>query len=224
MTRESESARRPVPVIFLWLTAGVVAAAAELAITSPRKGEAYSVGDTIEIEWEVNGNTDTRYAGGVIIEISYDRGKRFFCVTCEHSIMPRHEEWGHYEWVVPDSIKDAATEDWWDCDPCTLIPVEPTDSAIILISNYFDPSDYICSPYLSIVSENHANLSPVVHRRDCSVAPSGKGSFPALSWPGYTGSETGTRAYRLDGKVTRHTRRNSSGFVVGVQGNSPLNR
>jgi hypothetical protein len=58
------------------------------------------VGDTLWIDWDAN----TPPVSQVIMEISLDNGANWWLVPTGNSISTDDDRWGHYAWVLPDTI------------------------------------------------------------------------------------------------------------------------
>ena len=76
----------------------------EIKITSPKKGDIYYPGDTINIEWTFTKGINH----SVFIDMSLDNGKFFFLIRPSAYIMT--SEYGNYKYVIPEDDSSFFTE------------------------------------------------------------------------------------------------------------------
>jgi len=82
-----------------------------IAITYPRGGETFRVGDTLRIAWETDG-----FITSAGIQFSRDSGKRWIPITRRSSVNLGQPEWGDYPWIIPESLDGVSLA----CDQCLL--------------------------------------------------------------------------------------------------------
>lgn len=107
-----------------------------VAVTHPKGGEIFKVGDTLRVRWTTDG-----FITSAGIQFSPDSGKRWIPVTRRSSVNEGQPDWGDYPWVIPDSLDgiSLATSgglisvyDYFGTDrdrtdrPFTILPEEPT--------------------------------------------------------------------------------------------------
>lgn len=76
--------------------------AGPIAVTEPNGGQVYAIGDTMHVRW----TADTLLTPMVMIEVTVDDGDSWFGVYTQ-GIDPYNPWWGHYTWVIPDTVRSA---------------------------------------------------------------------------------------------------------------------
>lgn len=99
----------------------------DVRVKEPHEGDVYSVGDTLWIAWDA----DTIAVRSVSIEVSLDNGRSWVLLNPEKTVNRGEPEWGHYWWVIPDSVSAAGSG--------VVTPAIST-SCLARVSKYSDPS------------------------------------------------------------------------------------
>ncbi len=135
----------------LWGAACVIVSAAAtfsvasdgINITSPNGGEAYSVGQTITITWQIE--TD-KISGNVVFSFSPDNGVSRYEILSDKDIVPTNQDIydganGSVDWTIPDSLStDYDPTISTISDQCKILALAPYEAF-----EYTDASDGVFS-------------------------------------------------------------------------------
>lgn len=135
-----------------------------VAVTHPKGGETFTVGDTLRIRWTTDG-----FITSVGIQFSPDSGKRWIPVTRLRSVNEGQADWGNYPWVIPDSL-----------DGISLA----APGGLISVYDYFGTDRDRTDRPFSILPSPSAIRIPAKVRGELSLEFSGNGILVRVPGPG----------------------------------------